>query len=586
MKIFISTAFSVLLFSSISAQTLTVSGRNLLDTYGNTVVLRGINYPIIDDYGVHTDNPTQVDNKINQIAQSGANCVRFPWYTNGAHYKDNLDPGTNPGYGPGTLESYVNDGSLSHLLSYTRQQGMIPILEIHDLTGGNNNAIFQSQVMGFWTDPDVLQVIAENEGHLIINLANEYGLVRFTGDQAAASIAFRDNYITSIQTLRGLGVTVPIMIDAPDYGQSSTELVAIANAILAADPLGNIIFSAHAYWYGYANSQAAVETKLNEIEASGTCYILGEIANSQADAPTYCGELDLSALYPIILNESCSRDIGWLAWSWDQDCDGDREMASNGNFSSLTPYGTDIIYNLDYGLLSTSGCGAMPLAENGIFNAVSNNDNPTVCSGENHTIIITAMGGTPPYSGEGTFIVGAGTHTYTVTDSLGESVDVIVVVTELPALDVSVSSVPNELTANASGTMYQWVTCPNYDPIIGETNQTLFINQSGDYAVIITHNSTGCSDTSSCYTGELGINEGSANNLQIFPNPSSDRVQLSFSGNQSTANLTIRNSKGVLVKQDTVTNNEMIDLSNLPAGIYFFELEINQEKVVTRFVKL
>jgi mannan endo-1,4-beta-mannosidase len=58
------------------------------------------------------------------------------------------------------------------------------------------------------------------------------------------------------------------------------------------------------------------------------------------------------------LEEACSRNIGWLAWSWDQDCDPDREMTSNGNVSNATTYGLDIMNNSNYGLKSTLGCGA------------------------------------------------------------------------------------------------------------------------------------------------------------------------------------------------------------------------------------
>lgn len=353
------------------AQHLQVDGHMLEDANGNPIVLRGINYPVIDDYNVRLDHAAEVEQKIDQLAMTGANCVRFPWYTNGTHYKDQLDPNAHPDYGPGTLDGYVNNGGLSHLLAYTRNKGMIPILEIHDFTGGNDHVAFQNEVMGFWTDPDVLNLIATHSEYLVINLANEYGLVRFTNNQQTASNAFRDNYITAITALRNAGVTVPILIDAPDYGQSSTELLTVAPAILNSDPLGNIMFSAHAYWAGYANNATDVQTKLDEIQVAGYCFILGEVANSQADAPDYCGELDLSQLYPVILNNACERQIGWLAWCYDQDCDPDRELTTDGNFANLTAYGNDIVYNTTYGLLSDGGCGAVSLVDS--VNAVTEN---------------------------------------------------------------------------------------------------------------------------------------------------------------------------------------------------------------------
>ncbi|MFN6083806.1 MAG: cellulase family glycosylhydrolase [Fluviicola sp.] len=357
-KLTMAALLGVAISTSSLAQNLQVVGTQLQDSLGTQVILRGVNYPIIDDYAIQMSNYAAVEAKIDQVALSGANCIRFPWYTDGTHYKDQMNPLTDPGYGPGTLDSYVTNGHLSHMLQYTYSKGMIPILEIHNLTGGNDHAEFQSVVMNFWTDPSVLQLIDENKDYLIINLANEYGLVNFSGSPAVNLTAFKNNYISSIAAMRNAGVHIPIMIDAPDYGQSSTPLTTIASEIITSDVDANVLFSVHAYWFAYANTQVSIQTKMNEMTATNCAFVLGEIANSQADAPTYCGELDLSTLYPIVLEEACSRNLGWLAWSWDQDCDPDREMTSNGNVSNATTYGLDIINNTSYGLKSTSGCGA------------------------------------------------------------------------------------------------------------------------------------------------------------------------------------------------------------------------------------
>lgn len=346
-----------------NAQHLQVNGASLEDGSGNTIVLRGVNYPIIDDYNVQLNNYADVEHKIEQVAQTGANCVRFPWYLNGTHYKDGLNPVQNPGYGTGTTEGYVNNGHLSHLLAYTFQQGMIPILEIHNLTGSNNYTTFQNDVVaGFWTTPAVMQIINENSAYLIINLANEFGDVVGTSNPTTSLNTFKTNYITAVSTIRTAGIDVPIMIDAPDYGQTSSELVSVANEIATADPLSNTLFSVHAYWDDYANTQALVISKLDEMVNSNRCFVIGEVANTQAGPPNYsCGELDIHYLYPWVLEEACARSLGWLAWSYDQDCDPTREMTSNGEFSNLTAWGNDIVNNANYGLKSTNGCGAAPI---------------------------------------------------------------------------------------------------------------------------------------------------------------------------------------------------------------------------------
>lgn len=337
-----------------NAQTMHVEGKDLYTVGGQMVTLRGINYPIIDEGMGTLGNPMQYKMKIEEAARTGANAMRIPWFTNGNHWLDQQNPGT--------VDGLLNDGTLSDIISYTHQQGMIPILELHDVTCSNDWDVFNSTIANWWKSPSVLDLIEENKEYLIINIANEFGFAMWTGNSNQAMDVFRNNYSTLISGLRQLGVEVPIMIDAPDCGQSSSELLSVAEQMSDDDPEHNLIFSAHAYWIGYANNQAAVEAKLNEAEAKNVYFLLGEIALSQDDGNGNCGFYDLSDLYPVILNEACTRDIGWLAWTYTQDCHAPRQMTPDGLFDNLTPYGEDLVYNQDYGLLSEGGCAAAPLA--------------------------------------------------------------------------------------------------------------------------------------------------------------------------------------------------------------------------------
>jgi mannan endo-1,4-beta-mannosidase len=343
-QLFASALLLLLITNTLFGQALQVSGRYLQDPTGANIILRGLNYPMIDEYGIPLNNTALVDARIDQVAMTGANCMRFSWYTNGTHYKDFLAAGAS--YGPGSLNGYLANGHLSHVLQYARQKGMITVLELHNFTGKSNYTHFQDTITAFWTSPAVVSLINANEKHLIINLANEFGY----GASGTAQTSFKNNYINAITAIRATGIKVPIMIDAENYGQNSTSLTQIAGAILAADPLSNVIFSAHAYWDGYASTLPQIQTKLNEMQATNTCFILGEVANKQAGAPSYCGEIDITALYPILLNEACTRDIGWLAWDYSEDCEPTREMTNSGLFSGLTTWGLDVVNNPNFGL--------------------------------------------------------------------------------------------------------------------------------------------------------------------------------------------------------------------------------------------
>ena len=356
-------------FQAVSQQnTLQVVGKNLTLINGQSLILRGVNYGLINQGDISLADAAGYQGYIDEVANTGANAIRIPWYTDGQNWRDIPGPPSNGT--PGTVDGYVTNGHLSNIIAYCISKKMIPILSIHDdsyITCKDNWGYFNSTVMDFWTDPDVLALIEANKSHLIINLANEFDFVRWTGSPASELTVFKTNYTAAVATLRQAGVNVPIMIDAPDCGQSSTELLSIAEEMNQTDTRHNLIFSSHAYWYGYANTLAQVQTKLDEAQNTNVCFILGEVATNQDGSnPGECGLNDLSALYPIILNEACSRNISWLAWTFSLDCSPARQMSLTASASDLTVFGNNIVNSPDYGFNSTNGCGAQNFDELGI----------------------------------------------------------------------------------------------------------------------------------------------------------------------------------------------------------------------------
>lgn len=338
-----------------SSSTITVSGKNLVLANGQPFTLRGINYPIIDEGLPTLGNPAQYKFKIDEAAKTGANAIRIQWYTNGSHWLDSA--------AAGTVDGLLNNGTLSNIIGYCYQKGMIPILVVQNTLCGNDWNYFNNVAVAWWQQPAVLDLINKHKKYLIANIACEFGEVLWAADPQAAQETFKANYIQAVKRLRNAGITIPFMIDAPDCGTSSSPLARVAKDILNADPAKNIIFSVHTYWANYANTAAAVKTKLDEIDNTGVCFVFGETGNWQ-DGNTCC-VLDLNSLYRIVLSEACNRNIGWLAWAYTQDCCKPREMTTNGEFNTLTPYGQDIIYNTTYGLKSGGGCAAKPLPKEG-----------------------------------------------------------------------------------------------------------------------------------------------------------------------------------------------------------------------------
>jgi mannan endo-1,4-beta-mannosidase len=341
------------------AQPMHVDGKLLKTAAGNTIILRGMNYPIMDDGNVDLNNASGYQTLIDQYAMTGANCIRIPWNTDGKHWRDGITPGT--------MQGYLTSGKLGEMIDYCFSKNLKVILEIHDLTCSNDWAAFNSTIVPFWTSTTVLNLINTRQSGLIVNIANEFGNDQDWGGDLNT---FKTNYITAVQTLRTAGITVPIMIDAPNCGTASSSIVSIASQIVSADNLHNIIFSVHSYWSGYAPNNAQIDAKMSEMNTSNACYVFGEIANKQ-DVGS-CGDMDIAGIYQRVLTNACPMGIGWLAWCYNKDCAAAREASSTGMFTNLTAFGNDLVNNPNYGLNSSSLCNG----QSGIPLGLSVGNNP------------------------------------------------------------------------------------------------------------------------------------------------------------------------------------------------------------------
>lgn len=307
--------------------TIYASGRHIIGPCGDTLILRGVNYAPYN-WGW---SPTQL--RINQIALSGANAVRLVWYKN--------PTGATP------ISTYGNLTNLDSALSKCIQYKLIPIIDLHDQTCQNNPAALINMA-SWYTQPAVLALINKYKHSLILNIANEALYVNWTGNAAAAQTTFVNTYTTIVNTMRSAGITTPLMIDAPDCGTNLSVLSAIGNTLQSNDPLHNLLFSAHAYWYSYANNDSLQMLSLiNTAQAQNIPFLFGEIANTQDDAVMCQYALNYKAL----LNICKTKKVGWFAWSWDNDGCASRQITNAGNFNSLTTYGNDIINHTNFGLL-------------------------------------------------------------------------------------------------------------------------------------------------------------------------------------------------------------------------------------------
>jgi mannan endo-1,4-beta-mannosidase len=343
---------SLLTVVSISLQSQTsnfihTSGKYILGPCNDTITIKGINY------APYNWGYTLSDLKIDQIAQTGANAVRIVWYW------------SNPG-----ATVYYNYVALDSAISKCIQHKMIAIVELHDFTCGNNPSSLTNG-SGWWTNSSVFPILQKYKQSIIVNIANEALQVNWTSNPTTALATYKSTYQNIITNLRSTtGFDFPLMIDAPDCGQNSDAFITsnTASDLITFDPKHNVIFSTHAYWYGYANNDSLqMATKINNVTAQNIPLVLGEIANQQDDASMCQYNLN----YKPLLNYCENKKISWLAWSWDHDGCPARQLSSTGNFSNLTTYGNDIINNTTYGLLSHPAAKSSYLVNNKTCNSTT-----------------------------------------------------------------------------------------------------------------------------------------------------------------------------------------------------------------------
>ncbi|OFX35850.1 MAG: hypothetical protein A2X08_01110 [Bacteroidetes bacterium GWA2_32_17] len=186
--------------------------------------------------------------------------------------------------------------------------------------------------------------------------------------------------------------------------------------------------------------------------------------------------------------------------------------------------------------------------------------NLTICNGQSVTV------------GSNTYTM-SGTYHDTLTSYQGCDSTVTTNLTVENAIDVSTTLIAETITANATGSIYQWIDCNNgFAIIIGETFQSFIATANGNYAVVITQGS--CSDTSVCVQiTTVGITSIQTEEIAIYPNPVSNEFIIEIKGNNEKINFEILNAMGQVVFKGNIVNKTTVQTSNFALGVYLLKLE-------------
>lgn len=314
-----------------------------------------------------------------------------------------------------------------------------------------------------WTVPGTATIVSgQNTSSVTVNWGNATGKIKVSAVKSCG-----------VSTLSTLDVTVGTVIklytsvtslpfDPTCVNTSNTKSFQLLGILLNGS---NITVGSVP---GYTYSTTANGTFTNSLTVSGYSIPLNQVIYvkfSPVASANYNGNISISgggvaafnvglsgtgvssapALSNSITNVSCNGlqngtvnltltgGTGPFGYSWTNNSS---NISSNEDLSGLTA-GT---YNIT--VTSLGGCAVSATAnvtQPAILNATTT-AGTILCNGGSTSILVSASGGTAPYTGVGTFNVGAGTYNYTVTDSKGCSTSKSVTVGQPAILTASASA--------------------------------------------------------------------------------------------------------------------------------------------------
>ncbi len=275
-----------------------VTGRFLYDKDGEKTILYGVNKMVIW---------TDIDGipSYEEIAKTGANCVRIVWGITGA---------------PDKLDKAIYNCRINH---------MIPIIECHDATGEWSKL---QTIVDYWVRPDVVEVLKKHQEYLIVNIANECG-------QTVSDADFKSGYSLAVSKMRKAGIHVPLMIDAPSYGQSIDSLQANGPYLTENDPDHTLLFSVHMWWplsWGYTDQK--VKDEIKQSVDMNLPLVVGEFGHQWDE--TAQGAIP----YKTIIEQCHLNEVGYLPWEWGPGNNPQTflDMTTDSTFATLHGWGKEV----------------------------------------------------------------------------------------------------------------------------------------------------------------------------------------------------------------------------------------------------
>jgi hypothetical protein len=305
-----------------SVTTLGVRGRDLIDTCGDRLLIRGVDqiFGVADAAG---NGPFSLGGSytalVDQIALTGANAIR-------------IQP-----------QSDLPAADVDAIIGQAVQHNMVVYVSNNGLSTDPSHLYSTTWI----ANPDIRAVLLKPEyaARLIIDALPEPPY----DDRAR----WRAEAISQIAYARGLGYTHPLALMGNFYGRDLPAILSEGAAILATDPLRRVQFIWEAYWGPYYETRygMTLTAGLNAAAAAAFPIGVGLINWSEVSCTVL---LD----YQANMATAQANGLSWTWWDWVLPGYRCFDLSTNGYANSLTTAGQTVV-NGTNGITATSrkACG-------------------------------------------------------------------------------------------------------------------------------------------------------------------------------------------------------------------------------------
>ena len=302
--------------------TLEVQGRDLVDTCGSRLVIRGVDqiFGVADTAG---NGPFSLGGSytalVDQIALTGANAIR-------------IQPQTD--LPAADVDAIIRQAVQHNMVVYVSNNGL----------STDSSHLYSTTWIG---NPDIRAILLkpDYQAHLIIDALPEPPY----DDRAR----WRAQAISQIAYARGLGYTHPLALMGNQYGRDLPAILSEGAAIIATDPLRRIQFIWEAYWGpSYESSYGMTLTAgLNAAAAAAFPIGFGLINWSEVNCTVLLN-------YQANMATAQANGLSWTWWDWVLPGYRCFDLSTNGYSNSLTAAGQAVV-NGTNGIAATSrkACG-------------------------------------------------------------------------------------------------------------------------------------------------------------------------------------------------------------------------------------